>query len=620
MRTLSIALLLVLAAALTSCGSSHSTQNNQTDGSATSDADAASLNDGATLPDATERDTADTLADGSAAIDLATEDAPAGDLADSDPGDATTDDLDDVADDASLTDLVALDDSELGDLSSPLDVTFTKDAIKLDVTLVKDVSVVPICQNDAVYLSSGKLRSGLSTYATKTMNYIFQIRREVLQDKSEVYYIAPHHAYCADNRCCGDEASCLAALRADLKTLAELGFNSLRMVGLAIVPVNGTLSLECLTNVAPDKIEPCTPLTLQTPSGPGPQRDLVFGLIEKAVAEMKSAGLKGILHAGHHELDIAQNASVYAQYLGALAARFAKEPTLIGIDLWNEPPYQANDKNLSKAAINALVRSWYSAIRAQSSQLLVTIGLTDGDTVFNWDPAIVPVDFVSFHPYPNGAYDGPRKAIYERDMQWFATLAQPWIIGETGFAVGDWGDEAMQKSFAEASLALTRDCGGQGFSWWTYQDLHWGALEHFGLLRWDESQRPAAALFAGFDLLGTKGSCPTAPEPFNPNGYSAFTIKGRVVDENGKPVPNARIRGWRCPDWSGALQVTFSAADGTFTLSSDVGLVHVQITAAGMSIDTNIWPDCKSVQLGDRKLTNLNLDTSVATPNSCPKE
>lgn len=541
------------------------------------------------------------------ASDLATDQNPGSDAS-----------IGDVADVGELSDLGQADlvGDQLDDSDEPLD---GGDSKMLDLLPPTDLVVVPTCNPNAVYLKDGAFYRGKKPFPIMKMNYIVDIRREVV-DGQDTYYLAPHHAFCADNLCCMSKQACLDALRADLQTIAGMGFNSVRILGPTIQPESGNLVVPCLTNVLPDQLASCDSLVVQTLNGEGPWRTFLFEIIEQMLEEMGKVNLNGLLHSGHHTLAAGNNPTLYKDYLGALAARFKTHGRLIGFDLWNEPSYQQETK-LTKQQTHALVRTWYDAIRAQSNQLLVTVGLIDADTVFDWDPALLPLDFVSYHVYPHGEFSGARQATYEQNYKWFSTVKKTWIIGETGFAVQDWGDETMQATFAKRALELTRDCGGQGLSWWVYQDLHWGSMEHFGLLRWDETQRPAAALFNTFDWSGL-GKCPIPSGYFNPDGHTAFTVEGRVVDSTGKPIPNARIRGWRCPDWGGSIFVTYSAADGTFKLSSDVGLVHVQITAAGMSVDQGIWPTCPSTQsstiVGDRTLEVLTLDTSVTTPQICP--
>ena len=86
------------------------------------------------------------------------------------------------------------------------------------------------------------------------------------------------------------------------------------------------------------------------------------------------------------------------KHLKYLSKRYKDESTIIAYDLLNEPSFF--HKGHTKLEARMIVSKWTSTIRKQTSHQLITIGLADSHTSFDWDPILLDVDFYSFHIYP----------------------------------------------------------------------------------------------------------------------------------------------------------------------------------------------------------------------------
>lgn len=89
--------------------------------------------------------------------------------------------------------------------------------------------------------------------------------------------------------------------------------------------------------------------------------------------------------------------------------------------------------------------------------------------VLEWDPNLMSVDFLSFHPYE---YE-PNQVLSE--IYWYGKYVKiPWMIGETGVPADDDSVKYnIQTLFAEKTLLQTFNCGGLGYSWWQFKDVQW---------------------------------------------------------------------------------------------------------------------------------------------------
>lgn|GEM_PF-3546594 len=525
---------------------------------------------------------------------------------------------DTLAPDTAVADTVGSPDTQLTDTASPPEDTSVADVPSdgsggADTTAPEDTASGDTsagCDSPFVYLEDGQLRLGDAPFVPVSVNFIFDIRHTPEGD----YYIAPHHANCDEPPgCCDDAESCLDAAREQLAQVAAMGFNSLRIVGLAVIPEDGTVVLDC-AHQWPTWLDYCPPdarLVMWPPDPRGLQ------LIADAVALTKEAGLRGILLAGHHDVDAEGVRDAYASYLEALSERFSDEPTLWAYDLTNEPVYEFANKDIDKVDANAIGRLWYDAVRAGSPRHMVTMGLAELGTVRHWDPGALPLDFTSFHIYGSGGWNDAVRDYLSTFLAWAGREPYPSMVGETGLSVEDGGPgDYEQRDFARHALETAWACGSMGFQWWLYRDVHWGPPgEHFGLVRWDGSVRPAAKPFDDFYPIEPRPPC-ESPDYWGSDPDGMVLTSGRVVDEVGAPVGNAFISGRRCI--TGGSDWTISKPDGTFELRSASLISELEVTAAGLSVE-HVAIACNLATPGDVTLRALPLDMAISPPSACPE-
>jgi len=207
----------------------------------------------------------------------------------------------------------------------------------------------------------------------------------------------------------------------------------------------------------------------------------------------------------------------YAVYLASMAEAVQHHPALLAYDLFNEPQFNTleyqgavdqdhpqSHSRWKKQDICEFTAQWYDAIKGQDTNHLITLGGLGEYELEVWDMSVLHIDFYSLHIYPLKGYKGDWNMEQSLEqfhalLHWFGQVCpMPWIIGETAFSASDattpphtgpasptevyqqyhqWpymeGTEEDQRHFAEWTLALTRQCGGSGWSWWYFQEFRW---------------------------------------------------------------------------------------------------------------------------------------------------
>lgn len=270
---------------------------------------------------------------------------------------------------------------------------------------------------------------------------------------------------------------------------------------------------------------------------------------------------------------------------------FSKCPTLFAYDFMNEPLYfDPVEKRKKKEALE-LVRHWKEMMTKNAPYQLLTIGFSEPLEVFEWDPSMLPVDFVEFHTYH------PLRVASE--IYWYSKyVGKPWMVGETALpADNDSISYEEQTEFLRETYQLVRDAGGCGYGWWEYQEFPGGSFEaqYTGLLN---HQGQTKTKDGRYTLTGTVkpagwNFCHLAdhyqPKPlerpvnyYNMLGYKNIRITGTIIDQRTKqPIEGAVIRGWN--EWWSVGMNTYSDENGHFTLYSNDECVHFEISAPGKS-------------------------------------
>jgi hypothetical protein len=467
-----------------------------------------------------------------------------------------------------------------------------------------------------VSIENGKFMYQDEPFYPITMNYGIDICKD-----SNGYYIGPYHAFFPDNRACDDKEDGLFRINKHLKHISSLGFNSIRLVGLAVRPNETNTALVNRYLDMPDQ----NPIdfvydenSIQT---------IVAPMLSEFLSIADTYNLKVLLLTGHRGVEHKNLSQNYTNIIGLIAEAFSEHTTLIGYDLYNEPSWNDAGDN-TKQNISANVSQWSTILREKAPHHLITMGHTDSGVVFEWDPSLMDLDFHSYHLYPfpseytsEGVQTGFKKFL--RQLRWVSeVMNEPWIIGETGFSAHpdpevyfDWGTPQDQKDFAHFSLRSVRDAGGVGYSWWSYSDGNAAPAENkrldfMGVIassdpRTDEwpkpHLKPVSFEFNDFDPFAQGNYDPINDDfYYNPYNYSKYKISGRVIKPNDitiphqeddalkdssilyKSVSNAVIYA-NSRDWK-HFTTTFSKPDGTFELHSDKPIRIIKLSALGLEI------------------------------------
>ena len=260
-----------------------------------------------------------------------------------------------------------------------------------------------------------------------------------------------------------------------------------------------------------------------------------------------------------------------------LMRHFADNPTLFAYDLMNEPLYFDPAERREKAEAYAIVDSWRRWMNLFAPHQLFTIGFSEPIEAFEWDPSVLPVDFVEVHSY------NPLRVPSE--FYWYGHYCgKPWMVGETALpADNDSIPYAYQSRFLAESFQCAVNNGACGYGWWEFQDCPQGVnfeAQYTGLLSHDGASQPKPAVQLVSQLNPHARTHAARPcNYYNMLGYGNFAIQGRIVDGDNQPVEGAVVRGWN-KNWSIGMN-TFSAPDGTFTLYSNDRCEHFEISAPG---------------------------------------
>lgn len=411
--------------------------------------------------------------------------------------------------------------------------------------------------------------------------------------------------------------SSLKQIEGEFTLIKRMGFNTVRIVGIAsdliLPPGNDTVHLQGRFGVGVD--------SLFTISGVNEQRYLQA--IDELLQVAERTELKVILL-----VRLAPEKRQFEGCLLRLAGRFRNRPSLMAYDLFNEPLYFDRPHHRPKKEVHEVVKRWRKLLRKHAPDQLVTIGLVGIPEVFAWDPNILDVDFISFHPYE---YE-PEQV--RNEMRWYGEhVDKPWIIGETSLpADNDSVSYAEQLDFARKTLRQTVNCGGVGYSWWQFKDVKWGRFhaDYMGVVNragWTEVGRdfppvegtvkPVAEAFSEFHTGDVLGPCVHLPNYYNFSSLHTARLTGRVVDQGRNPVEGAVILGWN-EHWSSSYY-TISKADGSFELFGDFRFHHWMISATRRAmVRGDVQPGAfltgsdgvAEYYLGEFVLEDLHLDAS----------
>ncbi len=456
-------------------------------------------------------------------------------------------------------------------------------------------------------------------------------------------FISPEHSWSTNNYFeCNNEITCDQCLQNDFLQLLSMGFNTIRLMGINPTHLpEGTLIQNTYDSLC-DWTCPVTGFYVNTlnHSLQDCQDDTRFLLHEPFTDDTSTRFFEHLAHfitlvsqttdttgnrlkvilvtgggGGYYLPDVYPNA--YGEYLEAFSQAFMTllppeaQSTILAYDLDNEPKFSWDSWSLwpsvqyghTKEDVCNNVKLWDNALKTHDPNHLITLGGHGLADIFEFDPTVMTLDFYSLHVYP-------LKREYE-DPDYFDPMVNrifghfywnknhmfiPWIIGETGFTAQHDsvfpsvdGSLEEQLEYADSTLPAVWNCDGSGYSWWTYQNFHWGsaAQNFFGILDYgecspvpcDQIAKPVHQAFEDFIPPQGPFTCAEPVNYFDPYQHAVYSpnthiVTGRVIDQDSLPIANAIIEGWtrlydkdgddKKPVWN--VHYTFTDSTGNFTL------------------------------------------------------
>lgn len=448
-----------------------------------------------------------------------------------------------------------------------------------------------------ISLEGKKFKDGQALFYPMVLNYSIDLQRS---HNSEELYIAPRAGYHQDygdgegqtlSPWPSDSASSHQIIQSHFKAISDMGFNAIRLTGFTA------------TNFYDGGFHTWSKVDLSdTELGNSNIKEHYIPLLKTIVGYAESNNLRVILLLSAVEDQPGNQINLFSK----VAEGLADEKALFAYDLYNEPLY-FDSGDYTKKQTTEFVESYNQAIKEKAPNQLTTIGLSHYKIVYEWDPELMDVDFLSFHIYPYWSINLSLLERFEAKFYWISrNIDKPWIVGETGLNTAEdceplnwsWGTIEEAKEFMTYSMEETKLAGGSGYSWWSFQDMKFkpGHVEGtcsasaYGLV---DHKEGSYFLNSGGDTImgGLK-------IPFNELPFKAFTegkpypkrwdksypmpvkevyynidylpahqkLFGRVVDEHGRAIEDA-IVSVRNPI-SKSYYFTFSKPDGSFEMNT----------------------------------------------------
>ncbi|TAL61679.1 MAG: hypothetical protein EPN85_04270 [Bacteroidetes bacterium] len=342
------------------------------------------------------------------------------------------------------------------------------------------------------------------------------------------------------------KGSCLKGLRADLNLIKQMGFNAVRICGIGEEGADDNDRLSKISMMARYGRNQDTTVFLSSDEMYKKYFDALSGLFN----EVNNAGLKSIFLVRTRPGVVTTE-----DHVKKTVTRFRNDTSIMAYDLYNEPLY-FDHKERKKSEVNSIVKGWHKMFKMYAPNHLFTIGLEGIREVFEWDPNMLDMDFISLHPYEFE----PGQVMNE--LYWYGNyITKPWIIGETAIpADNDSVTYEEQKQFANKTLKQAYNCGASGYSWWQYKDVDWhtyranymGVVTRTGEIKINKDNlqvqgtvKPVAEAFKKFIPFGKKDSCICLSNYYNYSEGKASRIIGHLIDEETEqPIKGGVVLGW----------------------------------------------------------------------------
>jgi hypothetical protein len=429
-----------------------------------------------------------------------------------------------------------------------------------------------------VTLKNNSFRLNDTTFFPLTLNYIAEFRYN-----NNEFWISACKDYSHKNKAIYfDKDSSVLQFQAHMELIKEMGFNSIRLVragAVKIDPETRNIFVKVRTKLPKDTILELT----DSPTN----YNIYLEAINESIKIIENVGLK-VVYLTNLSPDFEELESHFIK----VAKKFQNNSTIMAYDLFNEPLY-FDKKERSKEDVFEYVNDWQRMVRKYAPFHMSTIGLEGIREVFEWDPNILNVDFISYHPYEHE----PKQVMNE--IYWYSKYTnKPWVIGETGWytsKLNESKNSTSQKTFVYKTLSQALNCNASGYSWWQFKDVSWkdlknhsdlmGLVSKEGITNTKKSNFPivgnvknAAKVFENFNPEKKKKDCICLPNYFNYSEADVFTIKGKLIDDDGLPIEGGVVLGWS-KDWNSSYH-TISKSDGSFELLSSFPIYHWMASAS----------------------------------------
>lgn len=408
----------------------------------------------------------------------------------------------------------------------------------------------------------------------KAVNYIACLRTDGTR-----LWMAPSTSYASHIPGRMDAAADSAQLRMDMQLIKDLGFNTVRVVGFAEQAFDST----AIQLHVRDRSDSLVWLSVETEQG----REEYLGALTTLMGAIRDAGLRCILLT-----QVRPYADATEKHFALVADHFAEDTTILAYDLFNEPLYFDRPERPKEEA-HAILEHWRELFDAHAPNHMYTLGLTGIRETFEFDPNMLGVDFISYHPYE---YEPDQ---VRNEMRWYSNNVDvPWIIGETAIpADNDSVPYVEQEEFARKTLVQSRACGAIGYSWWQFQDVKWGRFhaDYMGVLdregttptstggQVNGTAKPVARVIKSFDPWADAGECICLPNYRNYTDGRVSKVTGRLVNDDGEPIDEGTVIAWN-EVWNESYHTT-SGPDGRFELRAPIWLYHWMASGTGYSMD-----------------------------------
>lgn len=487
-----------------------------------------------------------------------------------------------------------------------------------------------------VYKKRDKLFLNNSQFNPIGINYIATIYS---LDGGNTLFAGPdgHYSNNFTNTPCSNQSNCQSVFDQNLSEISSLGFNSIRFNGLQ------------LYSNPNDYNDPELYIYYKNPSNWWSPRILkkidqnfiitLFNFYDNVLNKASINNLKVKFFIGLENGNRNTNCQVnYTEFLKKFALHFKNNKTIYSYAIFqeadNEPRVNetASSSFRGKGDICYYVNNHYDAIRSIDSNHLINISLMNSLSLLSFDPQILNVDFLSFHPYPdfNNLQDNTFESV-RRQIQWISNVMKkidkPWIIGETGFpgyslnsSIQQTGTFIQQKDYAKFVLDEAFSAGACGVAWWQFRDVFWTNPQiqccidpiltslnpsiqywynyenYFGLKSHNGVLKP---FVGGIGLPNTSNvflnynvnngcSC-----IYPSNNYyltiqnPSYSLTGTVIGVNNIPIKDALVIGWDIN--SNSNSSTFTKSDGSFIIQSNTPFFEIKIAALGHILSNSIY-------------------------------